>query len=162
MDNYAALYEVAISLVPPGGTVFELGCGTGVFGSMLIDKCDHYKGYDIDEEALKQARLNNPGYEDCFVSQDINHDDAYKHMGTYVALEVLEHIPHDLVAISKIRKGCRVVISVPSFDSEDHRRYFPYEYEAIDRYEDVLDIDLWRKIKIPTGGGYFHLMRGFR
>jgi 2-polyprenyl-3-methyl-5-hydroxy-6-metoxy-1,4-benzoquinol methylase len=161
MDNYTALYEIAASLIPEQSTVFELGCGTGVFASMIIPKCKQYTGFDIDKKSLEEARQNNMHNQDAFRYQDIQEDDAYKHMGTYVALEVMEHLRDDLTCLKKIRRGCRVILSVPSFDSVGHERFFPYEHSTLLRYSDILDIDLWRKIKIPTGGGYFHLIRGF-
>ncbi len=84
--------------------------------------------------------------------------------GTFVALEVFEHLSgsQDLRLLGSLVRGSRVIFSVPSFDSADHKIFWPAESDAIEYYEDTLDIDFWRKIRIPTGGGYFHLMRGYR
>lgn len=166
LANYMFLYEAAVSLIPQGAKVVEWGCGTGEFASLAIPKCRAYYGYDIDpvviEEAKQKVRSGT-----IFLNADITNE---QHTWidtegfTYVALEVLEHLPAmvDLDLIKRLPRGIRFILSVPSFDSEDHEKFFPREWEAIHYYHEALDIDFWRKIRIPTGAGYFHLMRGWR
>lgn len=163
MNNYTALYETVISLVPAESKVTEFGCGYGEFAGLLhtAKKVKSYSGIDIDAIAIRQAMENNPELAMCFHNADLMKL-GFKDVGTFIALEVLEHLSGDIELLGKIPKGSRVLISIPSFDSHGHRRFFPSEYEAIKRYENAIDIDLWRKIKIPTGGGYFHVIRGYR
>ena len=160
-DNYSALYELAASQVPRDSKVVELGCGYGKFADVLHTKktLRSYVGIDWDRDAVRCARQDNQDL--TFVEADITRLN-YNDVSTYVTLEVLEHLHGDIELLSKLPRGSRVLLSVPSFDSSDHVRFFPSEHEALKRYNQVLDIDLWRKIKIPTGGGYFHFMRGFR
>ena len=80
---------------------------------------------------------------------------------TYVTLEVLEHIEDDLGLLERIPKNSFTIISVPSFDSASHLRHFPTEGSALERYCQVLDIDDWRKVRIPSGE-FFHVFRGRR
>lgn len=162
MDNYTVLYQAASSLIPQESKIIELGCGTGKFAKeYLKGKIKSYIGYDIDKEAIKVAETNS---ELEFVVADVL-SMAYDEPGcTFIALEVLEHLHpfRDLELLKSLPKGSRVIFSVPSFDSADHKTFFPSEWEAIAHFAENLDIDFWRKIRIPTGGGYFHLMRGYR
>ncbi len=162
MDNYSVLYQSAASLIPQESKVVELGCGAGKFANEFIKgKFKTYVGFDIDEEAVKKASENSLLK---FSVADITHLQFFEPGFTFVALEVFEHLSgsDDLRLLGQLVKGTRVIFSVPSFDAADHKIFWPGESDAIEYYEDTLDIDFWRKIRIPTGGGYFHLMRGYR
>jgi SAM-dependent methyltransferase len=161
LDNYSVLYNAAASLIPQGSKVVELGCGSGKFAADFLRGFKSYKGYDLVGQ-WDHIPIQTPGF--GFAVADITKLKFEEPGCTFVALEVFEHLfdETDLQLLLNLPRGSRVVFSVPSFDSADHKRFFPNEDGAIARYNDVLDIDFWRKIRIPTGGGYFHLMRGYR
>lgn len=165
MSNYTPLYELASSLIPQGSKVTEWGCGNGVFLNFLKEKdLKNYYGLDINEHAIRLAKQDHGYWSKNFICADITDPELEWFPRTYVALEVLEHLPlmEDLALLERVAKGSRVIISVPSFSSDDHKIFFPEEWSAISHYCDVINIDLWRKISLPTGGGYFHLLRGYR
>lgn len=166
MDNYAALYEAAASLIPQESKIVEFGCGTGKFitNHVAADKIKSYIGYDKDVTAIDLARTSTESQLMEFVVADILTVDCDEPGCTFIALEVLEHLHNnlDLRLLGELPKGSRVIISVPSFDSSDHKKFFNNDWDALKRYSYVLDLEFWRKIRIPTGGGFFHLMRGYR
>ncbi|HYT45059.1 MAG TPA: class I SAM-dependent methyltransferase, partial [Methylomirabilota bacterium] len=147
--------------IPQESKVIELGCGKGAFARHAAVKLKDYYGIDIDDASIAEAKSMSTHE---FVLGDITKIRFEEPGCTFVSLEVFEHLPsaEDLELLRQIPKGSRLIISVPSFNSKDHKRFFPYESSAIKYYEETIDVDFWRKIRIPTGGGYFHLMRGYR
>lgn len=83
------------------GYVFEFGCGDGrlspYFNRLM------YKGYDINQHALDQAKINNPDYE---------YVDDWELATTVLAYTVLLHIPDDEIQpiIDKMKQYERIVI----------------------------------------------------
>lgn len=168
-SNYFALYTGAASLIPQGSQVIEIGCGDGPFIPYIENQVKSYVGLDKDASAIggaakfcRHRQTFKEGKVKLIVCDVMDAELSTLKGRTIVALEVLEHIEDDLAVLEKLHKGTRVIFSVPSFDADDHKRFFPSENEAISRYLGVLDLDFWRKIRIPTGAGYFHLMRGYR
>jgi predicted TPR repeat methyltransferase len=43
----------------PYGHVIDLGCGTGLFGAEINDRCDHLEGYDLSENMLARAEAKH-------------------------------------------------------------------------------------------------------
>ena len=82
------------------GYVFEFGCGDGrlspIFNSLM------YYGYDINEHALKQAKINNPRHK--YVSE-------WHEATTVLAYTVLLHIPDsEIQAIIEKMKGYQRIV----------------------------------------------------
>ncbi len=83
------------------GYVFEFGCGDGrlspYFNSMM------YEGFDINQHALNQAKINNPKYK--YVNE-------WKPANTVLAYTVLLHIPDDEIqsVIERMKTYDRIVI----------------------------------------------------
>lgn len=164
-DRYQSLYNAALGLVPPNQYTVELGCGTGFFAKMLIPKCKAYLGIDISQRAISEACTNNERSRSKFILADLR-EIRIPDAKVYVSLEVLEHLHDDLGLLERLMKGSVVILSVPSFNSEDHKRYFRSEGSALDRYGALLDIEVWKKIKLnnpeTVTDDYFHLLRGRR
>ena len=49
------------SLMPDGGSVFDIGCGTGREAKIFIDAGYNYTGIDPSQTMLDEAKKNNPG-----------------------------------------------------------------------------------------------------
>lgn len=151
--RYVPLYEAAAALIPPGASVVELGCGTGRFARFLNHP---YIGIDFTPALVEEARRYNSGGD--FRAGDLR-TDPIPDADVYVTLEVLEHLDDDLGLLRRLPVGRTVVLSVPSFDSASHVRYFQRPGSARARYGRVLDIN--HEATIPLRRGFFHLLRGW-
>lgn len=83
------------------GSVFEFGCGDGRLSSLFNSRI--YSGYDINQHALAQAKINNPRHE--YVSE-------WKEADTILAYTVLLHISDNDIQliIDKMKSYKRIVI----------------------------------------------------
>lgn len=119
-------------------SVIDIGCGTGQFAELLYDKgIKEYTGYDFSKVAINKARtLNLDKYK--FIQKDIKKISKFPKVDVYTLIEVLEHITDDKLILSKIPKGSKILISVPTFDHESHVRYFKTKGHIKDRYAKYL------------------------
>lgn len=158
-NPYAPLWLAAARLVPAGLRVVELGCGTGRLGSLLAPRAASYVGLDFAPRLVEEARRFAPAAE--FRVADLR-TDPIPEADAYVATEVLEHVDDDLALLRRLPRGALVVVSVPSFDSRSHVRFFPATRSAAWRYSVALDIDREERIRHGRRGAFFHLLRGTR
>jgi len=68
---------------------------------------------------------------------------------TYVCLEVLEHLDDDCDLIGKLPAGARLILSVPSFESDTHVRWFDSFDDVTGRYDGLLDFT--ETVVLPVG-----------
>lgn len=153
--GYRDLWQRTARLVPPGVSVVELGCGPGLLLPYLGAR--PYIGLDFSAAAIALARHTFPraDFRVSDVREPIPVADAY------VMNEVLEHLDDDLGLLRSLPPSI-VVMSVPSFDSASHVRFFPKEGSAVKRYGRALAIDHVEYVPHGTAGRFFHLMRGRR
>jgi len=136
--GYYVLYKQVVKLLPKDvdTQIFELGCGTGRLAKVICSKkYTNYLGVDFSGVAIKEARKYVPEY--IFMVEDIlsdRVDKAMKGPDVFIALEVLEHIKHDIMLISKIPPKKKVIFSVPSKDYISHVRHFPTFFDVEARY----------------------------
>jgi SAM-dependent methyltransferase len=97
-------------------TVLDFGCGEGIVAQKVLEEHPSvaYTGYDISDEAVQQARIRNPRAQ--FHCADLLQPNS--EMGSadvVICLEVLEHLTHPEVLLSRIRRATvRVaILSVP-------------------------------------------------
>jgi trans-aconitate methyltransferase len=155
LDAYRPLFRAAAALLP-AGRVVELGCGTGRFAAFIGER--DYVGLDFAPGHIEAARRYQP---DCdFRVADLR-TDPIPPADAYVALEVLEHLDDDLGLLRRLPSAATVVLSVPSFDSASHVRFFVARGSAAARYGPELAIDTVRYVELKRGA-YFHLLRGTR
>ena len=132
-------------------SVLEVGCGTGGFAHLLMEKTAiDYRGFDFSEVAVKKAvaRTQRPN---AFYVGDATLPVAYEHQAVdcVVCTEVLEHIEQDLEVIANWTPGTFCVCSVPNFDADTHVRFFGSTDEVRARYGQVIDIEKIDRIKQP-------------
>lgn len=156
-NPYRMLWAATAELVPGRATIVELGCGTGRLAPLLAARGRSYLGLDFAPAVIAEARRYFP--EGRFEVADLTRD-PIPEADVYVADEVLEHLDDDLGLLAALPCGSLVVLSVPSFDSAAHVRFFPVWGDAADRYRVLLELD--RALRIPHGkaGRFFHLLRG--
>jgi SAM-dependent methyltransferase len=151
--GYRDLWRKTARLVPKDSSVVELGCGPGLLRPYLGVRS--YVGLDFSARAIALARST-------FRREDFRVADIREPIPvaeTYVMNEVLEHLDDDLGLLRSLPPSL-VVLSVPSFDSASHVRFFPKEGAAVKRYGRVLAIDHVEYVPHGTAGRFFHLMRG--
>jgi len=133
-----------------GQQVLEVGCGTGAFAHMLMDRTNlRYLGFDFSSVAIEAAkrRTNRP---DAFFVADATQADSYAaQYDTIVCTEVLEHVQHDLDIIRNWRTQVPCICSVPNFPAENHVRFFREPDEVRSRYGDLIAIETILRIKKP-------------
>ena len=119
------LYGLDLSLFANSirGAVAEIGIGHGSYADRLHHQ-NGYVGFDIDPEAIDQARRRFPGAR--FVAADIARRETmepvgFGHFDTVLCFNVLEHVPADRVAIGNLldllRPGGRLLLFVPALQS---------------------------------------------
>lgn len=124
--------------------VLDIGCGVGQCAAFLYSKGYNYLGIDFSKEAINKA-INNVGNKNVeFYQKDIFKVDYtwYSNYQLFIS-ETLEHINNDLGLLEKIKNempNTNIVISVPSFNSKGHVRYFKDEKEVRERYEKVINV----------------------
>jgi len=97
-------------------SVLEVGCGDGYFIGHLGHDIPTRHGVDLAEQAIQFAKAFHP--EVHFAAVDAA--DLEKTYDAVVAIEVLEHIPDDVVpsflqaVAARVRPGGHVMISVPT------------------------------------------------
>lgn len=122
--------------------IIDIGCGPGQFANLLFDNnFTNYRGIDFSSEAINIAKKVNFNFNNLFSVEDAFKSNIFESQYNIVVMfEVLEHIKEDLKLLNRIKKNSKVLLSVPSFDSESHVRWFNDEKEVIERYSESIDI----------------------
>ena len=143
-------------------SVLDLGCGVGHFASLFSDKDNiFYNGIDFSNEAIEQAEERNESNPNCsFEVLDLRlvNFDLVKFV---TAFEFFEHISFDLDIVTRLEKDTEIFFSVPNYDSAGHVRFFK-DYESIvERYGEILELELIHELKTNKKNVIF-LCRGIR
>lgn len=156
-NPYRALWEATAALVPPRSAVVELGCGTGRLAALIALRSRAYLGLDFAPRVIEEACRYAPTLR--FAVADLR-TFPIPDADVYVAGELLEHVDDDLGLLRRLPAGAIVVLSVPSFDSAAHVRFFPAWGDALRRYEPAIAVDHAERIAHGRHGRFFHLLRG--
>lgn len=135
-----------LMLLDRSASILEIGCGPGQFANMLFDYgFSEYIGFDFSKTAVSMAKKANPAYADRFVVADMFQTSLMEQQfDLVICFEVLEHLEADLEALSRIRPGTKMLLSVPSTDDPHHVRFFPSSEAVRERYQGVMKIfDIW-------------------
>ena len=121
--------------------ITDLGCGPGhlpyILRSVGIDT--PYTGYDFSKVAIEMAEMRH--LPDCtFINKNL-YDMSDLPVSLFTCLEVLEHIEKDLELVAQIPTGCRLLFSVPTYDSSGHVRKFKDHEEVSERYGEMFDLE---------------------
>lgn len=147
------LYAEAASWIPPLAPIVDLGCGTGRFADELRNR-GHDGGYlGLDFSPATIAEAEEYAGRDLFEFEVADLRDwepaADRAGGTvYTCLEVLEHLEHDLGLIERVPPGHQLVMSVPSYESASHVRWFRGAGDVWERYAGFLEFRRWSLIAL--------------
>ena len=111
--TYPTIFGKILDFIDPHETVAEFGCGTGILGKQITEKCKYYVGYDISEYAttVARSRLVRAYQEDIL-------DPDFKFFETDVAVcsEFLEHFKDEelKVVMEQVSKCNQLIAAVPN------------------------------------------------
>lgn len=126
-------------------SVLEVGCGDGYFLGGLPETIDNKVGVDLSEKAIAFAKAFHP-------SCDFRVEDAANITGKFdvvAAIEVLEHIPDELVSgflrtcSDRVNDSGIVIISVPTTVLPLNKKHYRhYDLELLKNQVDEADCGL--------------------
>jgi len=104
-------YKKLASFIYSEDNVIDIGCGNGLLP--LISKWKTYLGIDYSNVAIEQAKKICP--KAIFVCDDVfSYIKKNVYYNVAVLTEFLEHIENDIDIINEIKKGAKIIISVPN------------------------------------------------
>jgi SAM-dependent methyltransferase len=143
------------------GHILDVGCGSGQLASLLRDQgVPAYTGVDFSGESIRLARAACPEFE--FVCDDAFATDLFERVDydTVVSTEFLEHVQGDREILGKIKRGTRVLCTVPNFPHPAHVRYFNSSEEVTERYSGLFSNFTVKKFLYGSGGMCFFVFEG--
>ena len=134
-----AIYLWAIQQIGTFDRVLDVACGPGRLLELAWEDGIRIVGTDFSQEALRQARERAP-------EQHTVHCDLYEfpHWGYYkcfILTEILEHLKRDYELLHNIRRGSKLIATVPEFDCKSHVRTFSGPDEIKERYRLLVSIE---------------------
>ncbi len=126
--------------------ICEIGCGVGNLSSKLGRKGYKVDAFDLDRNAVALAKRHNKNNNVNFFTKDVLTLRTNKKYDMVLAIEVIEHIKNDAIAIKNIarilKKNGFLLVTVPV--NEKYRTEFDNRSGHIRRYTEK---DLAEKLK---------------
>ena len=142
-------------------SLIDIGCGSGQLACLMRDSgINSYTGVDFSKLRIEHAKSICPEFR--FYNLDVFQEAVFDQFeyNTVVILEFLEHVQDDLGLLSNLKKGTRVLASVPNFPDQGHVRLFKNEKEVSLRYSAVIEQLNVTKIVSSSSGAAFFIVEG--
>jgi len=116
-DEQEAKYRVALENVKPKGTVLDVGCGSGLFFSHIVDEAEAMVGVDSSQELLLEARKRALGLQNVhLVKADADHlpfsEDFFDVVFAFTVLQNMPKPVETLKELGRVAKpGAPVVVT---------------------------------------------------
>lgn len=105
-------------MLPPDALILDAGCGSGRTLQELADY-GRVRGIELDENAAELARGRGLGEVRVGRVEELPWEDATFDLIT--CLDVIEHTPDDITALSELRRVCRpagwLLVTVPAYQA---------------------------------------------
>lgn len=138
-------------------SVIDIGCGSGQFGSFMRDfGVSRYTGIDFSKSRIAYAKSICPEFH--FYDLDVFQEEILDQFDydLVVVLEFLEHVENDIGVLTNLKRGTKVLASVPNFPAQGHVRLFHSESEVLTRYCNVFErLEVDKIIANSTGKAFF-------
>lgn len=112
--------ELSEGLAGPGVRVLDVGCGTGISAPFYIEKGCAYRGVDIAEKMVGQARARVRSERATFAAGDVEAGLGFPdgHYDLLIALGLLEYLDRLDAALDEmvrvVRPGGSLILTVPN------------------------------------------------
>ena len=144
----------------------EIGCGTGVFGAMVINTgIIHYRGFDFSSEAIRRCpHLIRP-----WVARRNAYTRASYRVGhnTVVAIETMEHLD-DLKVLDHIKPDTICIFTFPNYTDAAHIRVYPTarfikkRFKGLIRWSKIVEIEMAEDSGIDCGHKIIYVCKGVK
>lgn len=138
--GWLARWAAIAELIYEEDKILEIGCGSGQLANLLfMQNKRKYLGFDFSEEGIKVCEsLGLEPMEFC-ISNAYDYPYKIDNYDVIIICEVLEHL-QDFKILELIKKGTKIVGSLPDFPAENHLFHINNPKEIYDRYEGFIDI----------------------
>ncbi len=147
--------DLALEILPPGGKLLDVGCGSGTLGSVLLadGRYDEVHGLELSEEAAARARdrgLNAIAFN--LNSGEFPYPDST--FDTVTCLAVIEHVPDPrrlLDEIARVMKpGGTLLLDTPNI------RYAKHLWTLLFRGRFPITAGDEEDLRLAYDGGHLH------
>jgi trans-aconitate methyltransferase len=135
--------------------VCDLGCGNGNFAGVMVERNQRpevYLGVDMSHSKIKTAKGAYPGW--SFLYGDFNSREIrekYERFEAYLLLHVMDVLEDDLAFLDTVPQGKHLVFSLPRFEKEGSKRFFPDLSSLREHYSSLIRITAVGRFKSPEG-----------
>jgi SAM-dependent methyltransferase len=111
-------YLSAMRFLPPSGSILELGCASGDFSRVLMDRGFEVAGVELDGEAAELARAAGVEVRQMDLALDEFPQAMNARFDAVLAMDVIEHVPEPSRLLRKLRQSLRdpgrVIVTGPN------------------------------------------------
>ena len=150
-------------LLTQGGEILDVGCGAGHLAPMVRLMGAEYVGIEPSGYALQIAHMRYPWATFYQASaESLWLWDWRWSEATVILLEVLEHVLDDYAVLTQIPKGTNLIVSVPSYETRGHVRWFRDRNDVAEHYRPLIEIDEMIVERAKEGPNRWFVFRGVR
>lgn len=116
-ETYCVTPELLAAIIPPGGTVLDVGCGFGRLCEMASPYASRVLGIDTDADRIRGSVVKAPNVE--LRAADVMSDMEGEHFDVVILAGVLEHLDEPISILRHLRDQADVaVVEVPDVEAD--------------------------------------------